>query len=282
MTDDIKRLAGQISESYLNSGADMNESALKLAQEHKLNEEFVRRLCEFANQNTYLSMFHSDKAKRGNITFKLAIAEDVIKKIKELSMANNDYLRAPTDFRLSDEYGQDLEVDETEVVGKPEVSFDDQLKNLQKSLRLNDRLSILLSAIKTMKTQEEGNAENNVLKLSSYCKGLVFNGESFGDMSKLAMRYTQQREFNMEKTAKLLSTIGEYLTNKGFNLTMGLTKTSSLKINESSDVYKPIEEYHMSLIKISGLNEMIDNLEKASAYLKNVPKSEKSLTAAVK
>lgn len=280
MTEDIKRLAGQISEGYLNSGADMNDAAFKLAQEHKLNEELVRRLCEFSNQNTYLSLFHTDKAKRGNITFKLAIAEDVIKKIKELNMADNDYLKAPTDFRLTDEYGQEQEAEENET--PTEVSFEDQLKGLQKSLRLSDRLNILLSAIKTMKVQEEGNAEQNVLKLSSYCKGLVFNGESFGDMSKLAMRYTQQKEFNMEKTAKLLSTIGDYLTNKGFNLTMDLTKTSSLKINESSDVYKPIEEYHMSLIKIAGLNELIDNLEKTSSYLKSVPKSEKSLTAAVK
>ena len=282
MNKDIKRLAGQISEGYLNRNEDMNEAALKLATKHRLNEEFVRRLCEFANQNTYLSLFHTDRAKRGNITFKLAMADEIIKKIKELNMADHDYLKAPTDFRLADEYGQEHEGEDETPETPKEVSLDDQIKDLNKKLRLNDRLGILLSAIKTMKAHEEGVAEDSVLKLSSYCKGLVFNGESFGDMTKLAMRYTQQREFSMDKTAKLMSTIGEHLTNKGFDLTMDLTKTSSLKINESSSVYQPIEQYHMSLIKISGLNEMIENLEKVSSYIRQAPQKETTLAAAVK
>jgi hypothetical protein len=282
MTEDIKRLAGQISEGYLNHGENMNEAAFNCAQKHRLNEELIRRLCEFANQNTYLSMFHTDKAKRGNITFKLAMAEEIIKKIKELNMADNDYLKAPADFRLTDEYGQEHEGEEDSTDEKPETSLDDQIQNLQKKLRLSDRLGILLSAIKTMKASEEGSAEENVLKLSSYCKGLIFNGESFGDMSKLAMRYTQQREFNIEKTAKLMSTIGEYLSDKGFKVPMELTKTSSMKINEGSEIYQPIEQYHMSLIKIAGLNEMAETLEKVCAFIRMQPKKEAGLTSAVK
>jgi hypothetical protein len=131
-----------------------------------------------------------------------------------------------------------------------------------------------------MDFQEKQKAEDSVMKISSYCKGLVFNGESFGDMAKLAMRYTKDRGFDMEKTARIYSTIGGYLEDKGFKVSTDLTKTSSLKINESSEVYKPIEEYHLSMLKMAGFKEMKENMIKTSMYIKNINKNK--LESAVK
>ena len=262
MIDSIKALANKISEAYLNKGENLNDSAFKVSTEHKLNEELVKRLCEFANQNTYLAIFHSDRAKRGNITFDVANAENVLKRIKEIHMADNDYLKSPEDFRLSDEYGQDEEHEEPSWSAMSDVPIKERFTDLNKQLRISDRLAVLLSAIKTMKNQEERGAEDSALKLSSYCKGLVHNGESFGDMAKLALRYTKEKEYNIEKTAKLLSIIGDHLTERGYNVNGELTKTSSLKINHNSETFKPIEDYHQSLLKLAGLREMEETITK--------------------
>lgn len=264
----IKQLAGRVSEDYLLKKKDMNDSIYLLAVEKKLNEEIIKRICEFANQNTYLSIFHADKDKRGNIQFDLADFKKIIEKIKETNMADHDYLKRPDDFRLSDEYGQDAGEEQDEVVAEPSKSLDDHLKDLKKDFKLKDRLATLLSAIKTMTTQEEMNAEDNVMKISSYCKSLNFNGESFGDMAKLALRYTKEKGYELNKTASLYSKIGEYLSDKGFKVNTELTKISSLKINHSSDTFKPLDSYHQSLIKLSGLREISHNVEATLKTLK--------------
>lgn len=270
MVDEIKHLSGKVSEDYLLKKKDMNDSIYALANEKKLNEEIIKRICEFANQNTYLSIFHADKEKRGDIQFDLADSKKIIDKIKEINMGEKDYLKRPDDFRLSDEYGQDIGEEEGhEIAAEPDSSFEDKLKDLKKNFQLKDRLATLLSAIKTMATQEEMGAEDKVMKISSYCRGLTFNGESFGDMAKLALRYTKEKGYNIEKTAKLYSTIGEYLANKGFNVNPEITKVSSLKINKTSDVFKPLDEYHQSLIKLSGLREFSKNLESTLTILKS-------------
>lgn len=263
--NDIKTIASKISENYLKNGANMNDAVLAVSVEKKINEEMIKALCAIINQNTYLSIFHADKEKRGNILFDLAKAEEVIKKIKELDMTNEDYLTAPTDFRLTDQYDEPMEQVEDE---EKEISFDEQLKLIDKKLRISDRLNNLVSAINSMEFQENQDAERNILKVSSYCKGLVANGESFGDMAKLALRYTKDNGLSMEKTAKLYSTIGQYLSNKGFKVPMELTKISSLEINKDFEAFKPLEEYHLNLLKVAGLKEMKDNIEKVSKYMK--------------
>jgi hypothetical protein len=258
MTDDLKQIAGKISEAYLLKKQDMNDAIQSVASEKKLNQEIIKRICEFANQNTYLSIFHSDKLKRGNINFDLADANRIIAKIKENNMAEKDYLTSPDDYRVHDEYGQEMKGEEPVAI--PEEKAVDHLKELRNKLRIKDRLAILLSAIQSMSTQEEKDAEKNILKISSYCRGLVFNGESFGDMTKLALRYTKDRGMEVEKTSKLYQTIGDYLSQKGFNVNMELTKVSSLKINQKSDVFSPLEAYHLNLMKLSALREMEENI----------------------
>lgn len=262
--NDIKTIASKISGDYLKDGSNMNDAVLAISVEKKINKEMIKALCAIINQNTYLSIFHADKEKRGNILFDLAKAEEVIKKIKELDMTNEDYLTAPIDFRLTDQYEEPIEQQDDE---EP-ISNEDKIVQFGKKLDLINRLSHLSSAINTMEFQENQNAERNILKVSSYCKGLVANGESFGDMAKLALRYTKDNGLNMEKTAKLYSTIGQYLSNKGFKVPMELTKISSLEINKDFEAFKPLEEYHLNLLKVAGFKEMKDNIEKVSKYMK--------------
>lgn len=261
MLDEIKKLAGSVSEAYLTKKAPMTDAIVIIAKSNKLNEELIKRLCEIANQNTYLSLFHGSKDGRGNIEFDLADAAKVIEKIKELDMGNEDYLKTPRDYRLGDEEDEE---DEDTIVAEPDddKSLVERVNDLNKKTRMNDRLTVLLSAIKSMKAQEELDAERNVLKLSSYCKNTITTEQSFADMSKLALRYSKDRGFGVEKTAGILSYIQEDLESSGHKLNKELTKLSSMPINPGAEMFRPIEGYNMNLVKLAGL----DQLEKGVGF----------------
>lgn len=260
MLDDIKKMAGSISEAYLSKKQPMTDAIVIIAKTNKLNEELIKRLCEISNQNTYLSLFHSNTPGRGNIEFDMADAEKVIEKIKELDMGNEDYLKTPRDYRLGEEEDDE---DEDTIVAAPEEekSVSDRMKELNRRTRMDDRLTVLLSAIRSMKAQEELDAEKNVLKLSSYCKSTITNEQSFADMAKLALRYSKDRGFDIEKTAGVFSYIQEEIESKGLKLNKELTKISSMPINHGSEIFHPVEGYNMNLIKLAGLSEMENNVK---------------------
>ena len=173
-------------------------------------------------------------------------------------MGDNDYLSAPGDFRMN--LADVIEEPDEEVESEMDP-IEEKIRALAEKVNINQRLKSLLAAIRTLESKEKTDAEENILKVSNYCKAVVFNGESFGDMAKLAFRFTKEKGFDLQKTAKLYGVVQDYLKNKGFNVKEEITKISSLKIDQNSDIYKPIEGYHMSLMKIAGFSEMRKNLE---------------------
>ena len=144
-----------------------------------------------------------------------------------------------------------------------EIDLDPFKKKLVEigNIDLGERLKSLLLTSKALESDEKRKAEDNVIKLSSYCKSLIANGESIADMSKLALLYTKKRGYDIQKTAKLYGAISEDLQKQGFDTTKEFTKISSLKVNMKSDIYKPIEEYHQSLMKIAGFRDMSNNIQ---------------------
>lgn len=266
MLEKLKKIAGKISEDYLLKNIDMNTAVAKAARDEKMNDEIVRRICEFANQNVYLSLF-SDPVKRGNIVFDLADPEQVLNKLKEKSMDTADYLTPPTDYRLQLE---DVITDTDAIKNLKEKTVDPvekKLRALVERVRLNEKLKQLLNTVKTLEFEEKTAAEKNFTKIANDCKALVFNGESFGDMAKLAMRYAKEQGFGLEKTAKLYEIVHDYLKQKGFRVNESLTKTSSMKVNMKADIYQPLEEYNLNVMKLAGLREMKKSLETATATL---------------
>jgi len=257
MKETIKKIAVKVSDDYTLKNVDMNESIKEIASKEKFNDEVIRRICEIANQNTYLNIFNNKPSERGNIIFDLANSKLIIDKLKEASMADNDYILAPKDFRSElVELGQDVE-----RIG--DISLDPFKQKLVEigNIDLNERLKALLSTAKALEAEEKRNAADTVIKISSYCKNLVHGSESLADMSKLALKYSQKRGYSLQKTAKLYGVIGEELGKQGHNTTKGFTKLSSLKVDMKSDVYKPLEDYHQSLMKIAGFKDMAKNIK---------------------
>ena len=142
-----------------------------------------------------------------------------------------------------------------------------KIRELSDKISINQKLKNLLEGIKTLASTELSSAEENVVKISNDCKALVFNGESFGDMAKLGMRYSKEKGFNIKKTANLYGIVRDHLKSKGFKVEENITKISSEKVNTVASIYKPIEEYHMSIMKIAGLREMQNNLTQITQRL---------------
>ena len=261
MMSEIKQLAGKVSEDYLLRKVAMTPAISKIAAEKKLNPEYVKRLCELANQNTYLTIFNGSKEGRGNISFDVADSEKAIQGAKETDMSMHEYEKAPDDFRLSDEYDAEQAAEEAAVQEEAPKSLEHHLRHLHEKIRFNDRLKHLLDTIKTMKAQEERGAEDSVMKVSSYCKSLILSDESVMDMAKLSMRYSKDRGYDLNKTAALFETVMGYMDGKGLTYNKELTKVSSMKIDPSHEVFKMIEDYNQHIVKLSGLYEMEANLE---------------------
>lgn len=257
MKETIKKIAVKASDDYMLKNIDMNESIAEIASKEKFNDEIIRRICEISNQNTYLNIFNNRPDERGNIIFDLADSKLIIDKLKEASMADNDYVLAPKDFRSElVELGQDAE-----HIGNISIDpFKEKLVEIG-NIDLTERLKALLSTAKALEAEEKRDAEDTVIKVSSYCKNLVHSGDSLADMSKLALMYSKERGYSLQKTAKLYGAIGEDLGRQGYDVSKGLTKISSLKVNTESDVYKPLEDYHQSLMKIAGFKDMANNIK---------------------
>lgn len=245
----------------------MTDAIEEVARKSKLNEEIIKRICELANQNTYLTLFNTDRNGRGNIQFDMADSEEILNRLKEKAMAVSDYLTAPTDFRATLAMAIPSGDDVAEKIEEVIDPLQEKIRNLAERISLNDKLKALLANIKTMEYKEKEDAEKNVVKVSSDCKALVFNGESFGDMAKLALRFTKEKDFPLEKTAKLYDLIHEDLKKSGFHVNEELTKISSENVNAKSRLFEPLHNYHMNLVKLSGFREMRRNLEKLTETL---------------
>lgn len=77
---DYENLASNAVNSYFSSGTPLNDSILKIAQEHEFNPDQIKRLVEMANVKTFLKSFNGPDGKGKNIEFDVADSDSVMKK----------------------------------------------------------------------------------------------------------------------------------------------------------------------------------------------------------
>jgi len=252
----IKDLSHQVSEDYLLLGKDMNDSLSTLVQKGEIeNMEILKRICEQANQNVYLALFHNPETNKANIVFDLAKFDQISTNAKESEQAMKDYNTPPEDFRSG------LEIVITSG-NKGTKSENEKLGELNEVVEYRQVMRNLLNRVGIMKTAEEQNAENSFNRMAHDAKILVSNGDSLGDISKIAVRFVKEElEGDFVKMAKCYDLIHKELVNSNFNVKTGFTKLSSKPINSKSQVLLPVRDFSMSMAKIAGLNEMKLNIE---------------------
>jgi hypothetical protein len=255
----IKELAHKASEDYLLFGKSMNETLISAMNNGEIeNPEILKRICEQANQNVYLSLFHSPNANRSNITFELADFNKIMTSSRESEQAMKDYKAPPKDFR------SDLEM----II---EPIFDQAKEQSEKTAELREmvgyrqKLKNFLSSVEMMKTSEMLAAERFANDIARDAKVLVARGETFGDIAKIAARHVKEQVGgDFMKVAELYDMIGTSLKDD-FHINNVFTKLSSQRINERAEFLIPVRGFSESIAKIAGLSEMEESLKKRIA-----------------
>jgi len=265
----IKDLAHKVSEDYLLFEKDMNESLITLVQNGSIeNLEILKRICEQANQNVYLALFYDKDVDNSNIIFDIADYNKISSDAQISEEAMKDYNTPPENYRSM------LEIAVIPNVTK-EKSDNEKLGELNEVVEYRQSLNNLLNQIGMMKTSEINIAEDAFNKMSNDAKRLIANGESLGDIAKIASRHIKENiGGDVIKIAECYDLIHKNLSGK-FHVKTGFTKISSHTINKKSKILEPVERFSMAMTKISGFAEMENNIKKViSVFNKTIKENQ--------
>lgn len=262
----IKDLSHKVSEDYLLFNKDMNQGLVELYLNGEIeNKEVLKRICEHANQNVYLGLFNDPSVNKANITFDIADFNHIIPIIRESETAMNDLKTPPADFRTklssTDIKNHELEImDETqEATDVPNLK---KFAELETAIYYRNSVKEFLDKIATMKCAEEKVAEESFNQMVRDARVLVARGDSFGDLSKIASRSIQEKGGDFMKIAQAYDMIYHDLIDNNYTVDTEFTKLSSMHINHTSEVLKPVHSFSDSVMKIAALSEMENNVLK--------------------
>lgn len=259
MLDTIRRIAHKAAEDYLVKNANMDTTILSEIDD-EVNSEIIKRISELANQNVYLSKYNDPSVNRGTISFDMANADNIISELQKSESAMNDYLVDPEDFRGnldvavmpgSEEFEPDF----------PEFDESEKTSALHEVTNAKASFEKFLAQVETMKYAEYKAMESAFNKMERDAKAMVFNGDSIGDIAKIAMLSVDADKYVKMKIAALYNEIAGEMKRSGFKVNEELTKVSSLSINRDAPIVKPPQEFALSLQKYAAFNEMSENLK---------------------
>ena len=265
----IKELAHRTSEDYILLGKPMNGTLLAVWQEGDVeNEEILKRICEQANQNVYLALFHDDIIDNSNIQFDLADFDSVREHIQTSEKAMKDYQTPPDDFRSL------LELLVTPASDEGAASDGVKVAELHAMVEYRDAFRKFDSGLETLKTAEAQAAEGAFNQMAHDAKLMVTRGESLGDIAKIAARSVGEMNIDMTKVARAYDLIHRELVHSGFRVKTGFTKVSALRINSNADMLKPAQTFALSIEKVATLEEMRSKIAGILKAFDKVIKSE--------
>ena len=245
LADIIKLTAHSVAEDYLLTQANMNDAIFLKASDLNLNEEIVKRICEIANQNVYLSLFNDPTVNKANIKFDLADSNSILNKLQKSEQDMKEYKVVPKGFKtqLAVEAAKKEALEQTDFQQKKLAEFD-ELKFGK------NKFQLLLNGLETMKCASLEDAKEAFSNIFHDSKLLVAQGDSIADMAKIAMRYSKDNNLDMMKIAKAYDMIATELKDNGYTVNEELTKMSSLAINTESKVLEPVRAYSLCVEKL--------------------------------
>jgi len=271
LIDNIKNIAHKASEDYLLTGVDMDDTILKSYHAGDIsNLEVLKRICELANQNVYLSLFHDEDTDKTNVSFVLADFNKLKTEILKSEKAMESYATPPGDFRSL----------LTLIIGNKAGDIQqapnngEKLAEFQKIGNYKNAFEAFISDVESLRYSEIQSAEKAFLKIAHDAKLMVSNGESIGDIAKIASRFVKEAGFDPIKVATAYDMIHKDLVKDGFSVRTGFTKISSYRINKNAEMLQPVNEFVMSLEKIAAATEMLHNLTNSLAVFNKVLKEE--------
>jgi len=263
ITQDLKKHAYKVAQSFLSDKKPLNSSIASIANSNSLNSEMIDRVCEFANQNVYLSIFNKTQDK-SNIQFPKADPNMVKEIISNLD--TSDYNVPPLDFKKEPGVSRVRIVAIKAAPDTRRFAFGMSPDVQSKQAKL-DKLKTFISFLQDIVEKESQNAELASEDILKEAKGIIADGDSYADLAKLGCRYAKKRH-GVEKVASLLTDICKNLMWQGFDVNKEITKVSSAPLNEDFSFFKHIDSYCDAIDKVAGAQEMINNLEKTAGSWK--------------
>ena len=176
--------------------------------------------------------------------------------IQKSEQAMKDYQTPPDNFKLS--------LDKVSHFTGSEIKESEHVKLAELNELVEQRTTFrnFHNSMENLKNVEVYAAENSFNKMAYDAKLMIANGESIGDIAKIAMRYVKEQGSDMKKIAAAYDIIHKDLIDSGFHVKTGFTKTSSMKINNSSKVLEPVLDFTLSIEKIAAIDDICKNVSK--------------------
>lgn len=263
--DVINKIAYDAAQAFLMNKSDLTDFIKTAAVSNDLNPEEIKRVCEKANQNTYLGLFHDANTDRANIFFKLADFDEISSNISREDIAMNDYDVTPQDYRLAGE----------KIAAEFEASAEDIARErhevMQKVAAYRDRLVLMRRSVETIKVAGIRDAESAVGQIHDLCRSMVVNGESMGDITKIACRNVMGAGFGYEKTASAFAEVADAIASEGLVVKTEFTKVSSTPaINAKHPVNTAAMAFASEVEKTAAAEEFIANVDRHIAKLDSI------------
>lgn len=255
MVDKIRDIAYSVVEAYTKNKTPLNDAILHVSDTID-NDEVLKRICELVNQNVYLSLFHTPGIDRSNISFDLADFAALQKEINKRKLAMNDYASAPEDHKRT------LTITVVPVEAPSTVDKTAAINDKYRLMAERDCLKKLANMLGMIKTSEIKSVEQHYNKILQDSLSIVHQGESLGDMAKLASRNIAEHGMDPTKVMEIYSDIANLISNEGYHVNTEFTKTSSQKINPRSELLQPSKEIALSIEKVASINEMLSKVNR--------------------
>ena len=250
----IRDIAYAVVEAYTKNKTPLNDAILQVSDTID-NDEVLKRVCELVNQNVYLFLFHTPGIDRSCISFDVADFTALQKEINKRKLAMNDYASAPDDHKKT----------LTITVVPVENTTVDKTAAIHDKYRLiaeRDCLKKLANMLGMIKTSEIKSVEQHYNKILQDSLTIVHQGESLGDMAKLASRNIVEYGMNPTKIMEVYNDVAKMISDDGYHVNTEFTKISSQKINSRSEILQPSKEIALSIEKVASINEMLSKVNR--------------------
>lgn len=262
LENEIKEMAHNVAEQYLLFGRPLNETIMNKYNNGDIeNKAILKRVCELANQNVYLSLF-SKAEDKSNIKFDYADYDTIVSNINNMENGMNSYNDTPSDFRSS-----------LMDFGDITPSVDEESEKIASLHVRNDYSNSLQSFINNLTTVKHSlvkEAEESYIAIKNNIKNMSHYGETFDDMYKMARDYIVDEGMDFTKTAAAFNLSRTELEESGYTINDGLTKKASMTINGDSEYFKPIHKFAEATASIEAVDEIIANISNIKRMIDNV------------
>jgi hypothetical protein len=257
--DDIAKYAYDAADKFIRHKIAMNDTIHEQATKNSLNSEVVKRVCEEANKNVYLAMFKSDGVDKTKIEFPRAEDSTILSKIQADNSDVADYILPPGKpvTPVLSPASDEMPARELSSAGTRDALYETM-----------NKIKNMLSSVQTMMSQEKKASEQNYQKLYGSLKKLAHH-ESYGDICKLAMRFSAYAELDSKASSEILKYAGDHL-GKEVALRFDITKTADGTLDPAFPLFQEFEACVHSIEKVAGWTELEANLSRGASTVESI------------